>query len=1382
MGKSDGIGQLEFDAKYGNSVLGRDVQRSLALRNILLVGILASIFSALILLAPSAYAVTSHEFETSFGEPGHGAGQLETGSFSGLAVNEATHDIYVADSFNHRVSEFSQSGAFVRAFGADVGGPGINVCTASCVEGTLSSGPGGFEFPAFIAIDNSAGGNGDVYVDDISANKITKFEADGTLVSSWGTGGQLDGNGLEAFGQVTGIAVDASGDLLVMNSEAHFFTFGPDGSFLTSFVSSEEPAASIESGLAVDSAGNMFKIGGFFPHGFATEKLTSTGLGLGQVTTPGSKGIAIDNATGNLYVNHENARLDYYAFNSSGQVVQPAAPCEVKPNGGCPPTLSFGAGHISVPGFMAVDGSTDTVYALDLGAQDIVAFAPLTLPDVVTEPATAVTQNSALLHATIGAGGGPETSCRFQITTSQSFESEGFTGSMELSCVPAGPFSGAAESVSAEATGLKLGERYVFRILGTNEHGTYPDPASKAGALAFRTSGPRIVSTTVSDVTATGATISGAIETNGESTSYRVEYGPTEGYGVTRPVPDAVAALPVAKGNFEEHHSLLESVEMSQGTFVIGQEISGEGIQAGTTITKIEHKFLFGIGERLFITISQPTVGGGFATTLTSPVAIVSQRLSGLAPGTGYHARLVATGVGPANGPDRAFATLSEASGHSGRAYELVSPASKLGEPIPPEPGANLGSPCGPECSPGVNWLAMPMQATADGESLSYEGQPFSAGLASSGNQYVAHRSAGGWSSQSVSPAVAGPSTPPLENGFKAMSSDLSRGVMFQATPALSPEVPASSGTASYNDLYLWEAGSPDLKPLVTVKPPHRSPGQPETFGNQFELSFSGGNSGGEGVAAFSHLVFEANDALTAAVPGVAPAAPEVSAGKCSGYPRFSFPESNCNLYEWIGGQLHLINVLPGNEAAATPAMIGSGRSLTESLASIGEPESQAPDVSHAISADGSKIFWSDGSGQVYVRIDGRETIKIKDSGRFLTASTDGSKVLLTDGCVYSLQRESCETTLGNSNFSFLGTLGASNDLSRIYFIDSEALAPGAQPESCERNEAEEIRGNFPAGSSCNLYVFDHGQVTFITQLMWADNQLGGPVAHYGSWKAAPSNRLAQVTPNGQYLSFVSVGPVTGYNNARAGGLGCTLQSRCSEVYEYDLSTAALRCASCNPTGQQPIGSSTLTLIRSVGPGVPFQQPENLPAEGEGRLLFESNDALLPSDVNGTSTDVYEWTPDAVDNCGRPEGCLALISSGQSRGKSNFITSTPDAKNVFFITRDRLVPQDQDELLDVYDARVGGGFETPGSSPCTAEGCKAAISPPPVQPGAASSVFSGPGNQRQGCKKGYVRKKGKCVKKKTKHKHKKGVQKHKKKKQAHYGKKRSNSAKRGGSK
>jgi hypothetical protein len=79
--------------------------------------------------------------------------------------------------------------------------------------------------------------------------------------------------------------------------------------------------------------------------------------------------------------------------------------------------------------------------------------------------------------------------------------------------------------------------------------------------------------------------------------------------------------------------------------------------------------------------------------------------------------------------------------------------------------------------------------------------------------------------------------------------------------------------------------------------------------------------------------------------------------------------------------------------------------------------------------------------------------------------------------------------------------------------------------------------------------------------------------------------------------------------------------------------------------------------------------------------------------------------------------------------------------------------RDKDEKLDVYDARVGGGFPEGETPPCGGEACAGPIAGPPAFPGAASSSFSGPGNAkpRPACRRGFARKHSKCVKRKHNH-------------------------------
>ncbi len=92
-----------------------------------------------------------------------------------------------------------------------------------------------------------------------------------------------------------------------------------------------------------------------------------------------------------------------------------------------------------------------------------------------------------------------------------------------------------------------------------------------------------------------------------------------------------------------------------------------------------------------------------------------------------------------------------------------------------------------------------------------------------------------------------------------------------------------------------------------------------------------------------------------------------------------------------------------------------------------------------------------------------------------------------------------------------------------------------------------------------------------------------------------------------------------------------------------------------------------------------------------------------------------------------------MISSGTSPSESNFEGASESGNDVFFLSRQRLLPQDDtgEEARVIYDARVDGGFPataTP-SSCATADACRVPVAPLPAVFGApASATFSGAGN------------------------------------------------------
>jgi hypothetical protein len=120
----------------------------------------------------------------------------------------------------------------------------------------------------------------------------------------------------------------------------------------------------------------------------------------------------------------------------------------------------------------------------------------------------------------------------------------------------------------------------------------------------------------------------------------------------------------------------------------------------------------------------------------------------------------------------------------------------------------------------------------------------------------------------------------------------------------------------------------------------------------------------------------------------------------------------------------------------------------------------------------------------------------------------------------------------------------------------------------------------------------------------------------------------------------------------------------------------------------------------------------------------------VPRDTNAKQ-DVYEWEEPGTGDCTQASpaysppngGCVSLISSGKSPQDSSFLDASANGEDVFISTSSSLLPQDPG-LIDIYDARVGGGFPQPTqAAPCQGEACQgAAQNPADITPGSASFV------------------------------------------------------------
>lgn len=92
---------------------------------------------------------------------------------------------------------------------------------------------------------------------------------------------------------------------------------------------------------------------------------------------------------------------------------------------------------------------------------------------------------------------------------------------------------------------------------------------------------------------------------------------------------------------------------------------------------------------------------------------------------------------------------------------------------------------------------------------------------------------------------------------------------------------------------------------------------------------------------------------------------------------------------------------------------------------------------------------------------------------------------------------------------------------------------------------------------------------------------------------------------------------------------------------------------------------------------------------------------------------------------------MDLISSGQSSEDSTFLDASADGSDVFFSTAESLVAQDFG-LIDIYDARVGGGLPGPPvpKAPCEGEACQSPASAPEF-PTPGSSSYKGPSSSSE---------------------------------------------------
>jgi len=1237
----------------------------------------------------------------------------------GVAVDNSTSgadpskgDVYVVDRGTgaidvfkpHEGAEEAAEGTFVSSLKAK---PKLEV-PEKTTETVILSEEG-------IAVDSATG---KVYLANTGKNVVEAFSSSGTFESA------INGSGTptKSLSADTVAVEEATGDLYVDVGGSLVYQFNSAGEWIGGFSS---PSSSLlaGAGVAVDNStsgsdpakGNVY-LGADV---FGPNALVPT------VTTLGAKGIERSIGTGKIVatlngtVNPEGKPGKYhFEYRVSGTSAFTSTP-----------TASAGEGSVPVEVHATIEAGPETSYEFRLvgeneaGAsvfgRELQFHTPPAVSGVNSGSASGVTSSSATLTGSVK----PQ-----KLATKYHFE---YGETLDYGKATPGAESSSGPEVAAEAalTGLRAGATYHFRLVATNEFGT-----TFGFDQTFATTGAPTIANIVSEQAGhTGETVKAKVQPHGlVPAKFHIEYGETEAYGTSTPETEVpvgeqieahLEGLKLATG----YHFRIVATNSAGTTLGLDQTFTTTLIEGESAVltstgadldalinplgTNVSYHFEFGETTAYGTTLPEPdgTVAGKNGKAEEVKVdQKVAQALSGLKANTTYHYRVVATIEGVAEkgiGPDHTFTTPATSSAFKlpdGRAYEMVTPPNKHGGYVVPTTiGGGL------------------IQAAEDGESLAYvtvgpilEG--VEANRSPEPETMIATRGAGGWATQDIVTPTERPGEIRGETvEYEAFSPNLSLSLLqpvpFSFTPLAEPPLtpPLSEAERGHQEKTIYLRAD--------------SPIPPEPAGTEI---YSQAEANGKllGKAGYLALVSAANTPPGTRFGGVElfrgtvkprlaflAATPDLThvVMRADGISLTSEAPSAPGLYEWSAGKLRLVSVLPSGQAA--PAV---HTDIASEEFSEGTGNQRLTNLRHALSSDGSRVFWTVfppnknqlAVGRLYMRDTTRgETVQIDapengiaqeglPEATFQYASADGSKVFFTDqhrltanstarvGApdLYVCEigevggKLACQLTdlTANPNTGEAGGVqgivsGASEDGTYVYLVAKGAFAPGAE-----------------AGAD-NLYVL-HDTGTewtrkFIATLSSEDSPDWG---HPNKGNPAGTLSLsARVAPHGHYLAFMSNRRLTGYDNTDVNG-----EVADEEVFLYSANTETVSCVSCNPTGARPRGVLDTQLT----------------GEGEGLLVDQSQ----------------IWRGEEVDHwlAGSIAGWTTISTKDGPYPSRNL----SDSGRLFFNSADAIVPEataTRREIIVPGSEPVRAGvanvyeFEPNGVGSCHSEhGCIALLS------------------------------------------------------------------------
>jgi DNA-binding beta-propeller fold protein YncE len=1179
---------------------------------------------------------------------------------SGLAVSESSHDVFVADTGNHRISVFTEAGTFVRAFGFGVadGKAELESCTASCQAGVSGSQPGELSEPVFVAVDNSQGpSRGDVYVGDAGDGLVSKFTEAGVLVGSWGNNGpseapdgQLKGSAAAAFGALSGIAVPVNtGDLVVITAaeDSQMFTFDDAGVFRAqvdlgaSLGFSFFPLQPI--GLAFD-ANDDFYAALFNATSNSLERYEPSGPGFNRTVptepSPEATGFAFDPVGEGLYVDHRGSVIQHYGLDGAGHVFQADGSLCPLTDAGCAPSDSFGVGQIEGEGGagVAVDSSDEAVYVADTAAQRVDLFS-LVGPLPLTLPATNVGGVTATLNGHVASTGGNEvTDCRFEIVDAASYQAgapDPYAAGRTVPCSLSVPFTGQVP-VSAQVPELSLGTEYHYRVSASDAKGT-----NVGSDQHFFTRGPIVGGEFSALVSATAADLHGEINPNGDPVSYHFEYlteaaYQADGEAFTGPEEPALAPVPdgaVAAG---------EASQSLPATHITGLAAS----------TAYRYRLL----------ASSHCEPGEPAKTCVVAGAVIAFSTQG--PG------------GPLVLPDN-------------RGWELVSPPDKHGALILPM----------------AELEGRAVQASAAGDALTYgataptEGEPPGNGQTT---QVLSLHTASGWGSQDISVPHIAPTTLTEQTEYQFFSEDLSLAVVQPLgpfNPALSPE--ASEQTAYLRTNFLHgnvsePCTSSCYRPLVTGA--EGVANVPE--GTEFGICEALKNQ--LGASSCHQLKTKLCPPAQSCGPRFVSPSPDVRQVQLSSSVDLAGAGGKAPFQViWADGKLRAAS------SFVLPAAEGGG--VAEGFLVAGPA-----DYGDLYSREGHLYLQGPG-GEGSMRLDGTEAGP--GQATLLYAPADGSVVFFSDpqqltgapgGGVYACWVTAGACRLELTGLSWTGFVGgtARGADPYLYFEDAGHNLTVAHYDG---HEWATTHGPF-IGPQATAPHEENGLTTFrfSPDGRWFAFASDEPLTGYDNHDAvsgrpdvevflydAASDKLVCASCNPTGARPRGLAYSSGWERGPTGTISLWLGQQWVAALLPGATTPFYQSRYLSDGGRLFFDSSDALVPQDTNKTVDVYQYE--PPVGEG---------APPGDT---------CTPAAATYSPASGGCASLISSGTANEQAGFLDASQSGGDVFFLTTGQLSKKrDHDSSFDVYDARVGGGEPEPVEPVvCLGDGCAGSVSPPP---------------------------------------------------------------------